>query len=296
MSEVLPKAWESLINSSALVPVIVRSIERYQDSSGSAEPSVHEHFEMIYIKRGEALLEIDGDPVLLRPNDIIIVKPHRHHRMVVKPGKGCEHTVLSFKFENRKDGGISEVSAENFLNFVKGMEYGPYIKLRVNQKNEIITVLNRIAAERSSKEIGSEFLNHLLALQLFVLISRALKMEWENTIREKSGKVKELIRTAVNYINLNYGRDLSLKDIARFVFLSQSYFAKAFKDEIGLSPINYLLKVRIEMAMELLSHTGMKVGDIALNVGFSKQQRFNEIFRKQTGLTPTEFRKKSKIR
>jgi len=126
-----------------------------------------------------------------------------------------------------------------------------------------------------------------------VLLSRALKMEWENSIKTKSPKLKELIGIAINFIHTNFERDISLGDISKFVFLSPSYFTRAFKEETSMSPINYLLKVRIERAKELLTDTGLKISDIALSVGFSNQQRFNEMFKKFTHLTPLQYRKKS---
>jgi len=95
--------------------------------------------------------------------------------------------------------------------------------------------------------------------------------------KNKSPKIKELIQASVNYINNNYERDISLKDIARYVFLSTSYFTRAFKEEMGISPINYLLKIRVERAKELLKDTDNRISDIALSVGFSNQQRFNDI-------------------
>ena len=126
-----------------------------------------------------------------------------------------------------------------------------------------------------------------------MLLSRALKMEWENSIKSKSPKLKELVDISIKYIHNNFERDISLGDIAKFVFLSPSYFTRAFKEQTGVSPINYLLKVRIERARELLAETGMKVSDIAAGVGFSNQQRFNEMFKKYTGITPLKYRKKA---
>ncbi|MCL6459971.1 MAG: helix-turn-helix transcriptional regulator, partial [Gorillibacterium sp.] len=92
----------------------------------------------------------------------------------------------------------------------------------------------------------------------------------------------QVVHISAKYIDNNFERDISVGDISRFVFLSPSYFTRAFKEEMGISPINYLLKVRIERAKELLRDTGLKISDIALNVGFSNQQRFNEIFKKYT--------------
>jgi len=290
----LPKAWEGLLKSSDFLPVIVKSIERIEDASWSMEPNRHENYEMVYMKKGSAVFEIAGHPVTLGPNDIVIIKPMQYHKFIVKSEDGCVFIVLNFKFENRISGVHSDVPLEDFLNFVSSRETGPYIKLKVSQKNEIIVILNRILKERESDEPGSEFLNYLLIMELFVLLSRTLKMEWENSIKSKSPKLKELMEIAVNFIHNNFERDISLKDIAGFVFLSPSYFTRAFKEETGLSPINYLLKVRIDRAKELLADTSLKISDIALSVGFSNQQRFNEMFKKHTKMTPLQYRKMSR--
>jgi AraC-like DNA-binding protein len=291
MEKLLPKAWEGLLNSSDFLPVIVKTLERIQDISWSMEPNIHENYEMVYMKKGFAVFEIAGQPVTLGPNDIVIIKPLQYHKFTVKSESGCEFIVLNFTFENRIDGEFSQIPLEDFLNFVSSKETGPYIKMKVSQKNEIIVLMNRIIKERESNEPGSEFLNYLLILELFVLLSRALKMEWENSIKSKSPKLKELIEIAENYIHTNFERNISLGDIAKYVFLSPSYFTRAFKEETGMSPINYLIKVRINRARELLEDTGLKISDIALSVGFSNQQRFNEMFKKYTNYTPLQYRK-----
>lgn len=289
--DILPKAWESVLGSATFIPVIVKSIERFHDTSWHMEPNVHELFEMVYIKKGNAVFEISGTSVEIGPNNIIIIKPRQFHKFVVKSKTGCEFIVLNLGFENKFDNQLAEVSLEDFLNFVNKKEWGAFISLKVSHKNEIINLLNRILKERENPEIGSEFLNYLLVLELFVLISRALKMEWENSIKNKSPKLKELIQAAVNFINNNYERDISLTDISKYVFLSTSYFTRAFKEEMGVSPINYLLTVRVERAKELLRETDAKISDIALSVGFSNQQRFNDIFKKYTKKTPLQYRK-----
>jgi AraC-like DNA-binding protein len=292
---VLPKTWEGILNSKGFLPVIVKTIERIQDANWSSEPNMHEFYETVYIKKGSAVFEIAGTPVPIGPNDLIIIKPNQFHRFIVKSDSGCDFIVLSFKFENTETGEFSKISIDDFLNFVSQKDSGPFISMKVSQKNEIIVLLNRILKEKEEADIGSDFLNHLLVLELFVFISRALKMEWENSIKNKSPKLKELIEASQNYIHNNFERDISIGDIAKFIFLSKSYFAKAFKDEIGTSPINYLLKIRVQRSKELLSETDIKICDIALNVGFSNQQRFNEIFKKYTNVTPLKYRKQNQV-
>ena len=117
-------------------------------------------------------------------------------------------------------------------------------------------------------------------------------MEWESSIRTETYKLKELVEISVGYINRNFDRDISVADISKFVFLSSSYFTKVFKENMGVSPHNYLIKVRVDRAKELICESDNKISDIALSVGFSNQQRFNEMFKKYTGQTPLRYRKR----
>ena len=89
-NESLPRAWESLLNSASSMPVIVKSIESFFNVGWPMQPSRHEFFEMVYVKSGQAVFEIEGQPVKICPNDILIIKPFQSHKLIVKkePGAG----------------------------------------------------------------------------------------------------------------------------------------------------------------------------------------------------------------
>lgn len=298
-TELFPKTWQEFMNSSGYMPVVINSIERHYSGSWSQTPSRHEYYEMVYAKKGISVFEIEGMKVTVGPNDIIIIKPHKVHSLKIQEGGTCEFIVLYFSFARRDSESEksypSEIPIEDFINFFTGHHTGPFLKLKVNHKNDIITLLNRIVAEKSGEQFGSDFLIHLLILELFVMISRVLKLEWERSIAEDSPQQKELVELAIQFIRDHYERDINLNDICGYVFLSPSYFTRIFKKETGYSPISYLINTRIERAKELLAETEEKVNEIALSVGFSSQQRFNEAFKKITGMTPLEYRKKIRI-
>lgn len=298
-TELFPKTWQEFMNSSGYMPVVINSIERHYSGSWSQTPSRHEYYEMVYAKKGISVFEIEGMKVTVGPNDIIIIKPHKVHSLKIQEGGTCEFIVLYFSFARRDSESEksypSEIPIEDFINFFTGHHTGPFLKLKVNHKNDIITLLNRIVAEKSGEQFGSDFLIHLLILELFVMISRVLKLEWERSIAEDSPQQKELVELAIQFIRDHYERDINLNDICGYVFLSPSYFTRIFKKETGYSPISYLINTRIERAKELLVETEEKVNEIALSVGFSSQQRFNEAFKKITGMTPLEYRKKIRI-
>lgn len=294
-STTIPKAWEKVLGSAGLIPVTsVKAIERYRDADWSKGLSIHETFEMVYIKSGKGIFEIGNQNVEIGPNDIVIIKPNQYHMLTVTSDASCDFIVLYFKFMNGSNHALSEVSLGDFINFVSGKESGAFIKLKVSHKNDIIVLLNRILKEKAGDQLGSDFLNYLMLMELFVLISRALKAEWENSIKNKSPKIKELMHSAISFILNNYEREISITDIAKYVFLSPSYFTRAFKEDTGLSPMQYLLNVRIKRSCELLEETDLKVGEIAHSVGFSNQQRFNDMFKKQIKMTPMQYRNTSK--
>lgn len=287
----IPKAWEGILGTASFIPVTsIKAIERYRNAEWSKGLSIHQAFEMVYIKSGEGRFEIGDQIVTVGSNDIVIIKPHQHHKLDVTSDGGCDFIVLYFKFMNPSSLDLSETSLDDFINFVSGKDSGGFINLKVSQKNDIIVLLNRILREKASDQLGSELLDYLMLMELFVLISRALKAEWENSIKNKSPKIKELMQSAIQFVLNNYEREISITDIAKYVFLSPSYFTRAFKEETGLSPMQYLLNIRIKRACELLDETDMKVGEIAHSVGFSNQQRFNDMFKKQTNMTPMQYR------
>ena len=99
------------------------------------------------------------------------------------------------------------------------------------------------------------------------------------------------INQILDYVQKNYRRDLSLEEVAEYVNLSSGYLSNYFKEKVGMNFVDYLTKLRIEKAKELLMHTNEKIYKIAEDVGYQNSQYFVTIFRKKTGVTPAEYRK-----
>lgn len=291
----LPKTWSAFFQQQNFTPVIIKSIERIHDSSWSMTPNSHDHFEMLYMKRGSSIFTVSGDDVHLEANSMIIIRPGQMHKFAVKSEDNCEFIVLSFNFESKYGEDSAPIAPEDFIEFVDTDNAGAYIHVRLPRKNEIASVLENILRERDRRQMWDGLMVQLLLMQLFVLISRTLKNEWEQNIKSRSWKIKEVIRTAKDYIDANYSRSITLSDVAQYVFLSESYLAHVFKNEFGISPKSYLLKARIDASCELLTATDMKISDVALSVGFSNPQRYNDMFKKYMHTTPLKYRRLQKI-
>ncbi len=292
-SKPLPHAWDELVQQLTYMPAIVKTIEKIYDISWSMTANRHDHFEMVYIKKGSAVFQVEGIDVNMPPHSIIIIKPGKSHKFVVKSDV-CELIVLSFTFNSQKNDSDNHVSFTDFVEYIEDDASGDYLFLSLNKKNDIVHVLNRISREQIKPQVWGDFLSCLLIIELFVLLSRTLKQELEQSSKNRNLKLHELLSIAKEYIDNNYDKDLTLSQVAKYIYLSDSYFAHSFKDKFGISPKSYILKVRIEAAKEFLKSTDTKVADVAKIVGFSSQQRFNDIFKKHEGVTPLNYRQKCK--
>lgn len=99
------------------------------------------------------------------------------------------------------------------------------------------------------------------------------------------------LQDAISYINEHYNDPgLSLNQVCQHVFLSLSYFSGLFKQQTGDTFVEYLTRLRLDKAKQLLAATQLKTYDIAERVGYSDPQYFSVIFKRNTGRTPKEYR------
>lgn len=100
----------------------------------------------------------------------------------------------------------------------------------------------------------------------------------------------EAIRRACTLIETAYSEDLSLDDIAASANVSKSYLLKLFRQHVGTTPYEYLVRYRITRAKELLAETDERIGTIALAVGFNSESNFSYRFSKMVGQSPRAYR------
>jgi AraC family transcriptional regulator len=98
------------------------------------------------------------------------------------------------------------------------------------------------------------------------------------------------LKQALDYIHDRLAEDISLEDISQYLGMSCYYFARWFKQSMGVSPYQYVLQQRVEYAKRLLKQDGKPIADIALESGFSSQSQMTQHFRKLTGITPRAYR------
>lgn len=283
------------------LPLVLKGMhEFFPVGDSTTKPSTHQYHELTYVRSGKIDYYIHGKRYHLVPGSTIVVRPDVPHSYIVR--EECDVACVYFAIRPehaKRETGMEIDPYVDFMNFAylkedaDGSEQDTDAMLiKGKGRREIAQVVEAIIFENNQQEYGKIIMLQALGLQLLVEFSRALKAEWEESLKVKTGKAKELVHIARDFIEANYDRNITVADVAGHVFLSQGYFARAFRDEMGMSPMSYLMQVRVGKACELLKKTDMKVSTIARKVGFSSPQRFNAAFRKQMKTTPMAYRKK----
>lgn len=113
------------------------------------------------------------------------------------------------------------------------------------------------------------------------------------TLSEKHQTRREKIaKEAKHFIESHYAEPLSLNIVSESVFLSPSYFSSLFKEYTKSTFNEYLTRVRVEKAKELLERLDLNIAQIAEEVGYGDSNYFSQVFKKVTGLRPSEYRQK----
>lgn len=124
--------------------------------------------------------------------------------------------------------------------------------------------------------------------RLYILLSLLVKY----SERKPNSSSRKCFKTARDYIAVNYPLPVTVEDIAEKSGVSRSTLFRVFKEETGISPVDYLIAYRISQAKRLLSETDLSVTAIARSVGYEDNLYFSRSFKKLTGETPTEYRTK----
>lgn len=118
------------------------------------------------------------------------------------------------------------------------------------------------------------------------------KTNIESLINEDNENNLNIIINAKKFIEENYMKDIRLDDVAKEVCISSYYFSRIFKKYEGVNYIQYLTKIRMEKAKELILRNKLSIKEIAIEVGYIDQNYFSRAFKKYTKLSPKEYSNK----
>lgn len=239
---------------------------------------VHTHHftELFFVTHGSGNFIIENESFPVKENDLVIVNPNVSHTESGKDGTPLEYIVLGinglqFKTEDRQ----IDYNIHNFL----------------HNREEVYFYLKALLHEVQTKEENFESICQNL---LEILIWNIMRKTKTTLSVAPTKKITKECRFIEHYLDEHFMEDITLQTLSDLTYLNKYYLVHAFKHYKGVSPINYLIEKRISEAKHLLDTTNYPISKVASVVGFSSQSYFSQVFRKETGFSPNEYRKSMK--
>jgi ligand-binding sensor protein/AraC-like DNA-binding protein len=165
------------------------------------------------------------------------------------------------------------------------------LKINLNEMSHIDFQGEKLNTTDTPEIYKVELLNHNTNMDFNDV--RIISQNKENKMLYKNNII---LRPALEYIQINYSRAITLDEMASLCNISTSYFSKLFKKALGDKFANYINKVRVKRAKELLETTDMPILNISLDLGFEDCGYFIKVFKKLEGVTPAVYRNEYNLR
>ena len=226
-------------------------------------------YHILYIKEGFCNLTVNNKTEKIGKGNIIMFRPgQRQQYSFLKEdastscyihftGIGCEHILKRLEFSD---------------------DYVTYI----GKSKHFEDIFDQMLREYRLKQNAYEYFLSGILMQLLSLISRNSKIR----INNKSNKIAEKACLSI-YEKLT---TISIEELADECYLSESRFSHIFKQATGKSPYRYIIEMRLQKAIDMLTNTDFPISKIALDCGYPDQNYFSRLFKKTLGVSPSAFR------
>ena len=240
-------------------------------------PHTHNHMELFYIVGGKGQFLIQDQLYPVNANNLVIINPNVPHTEVSLNAQPLEYIVLGIE-------GVELASSEQ--------SNGRFSMLDHFESVEIYGCLRNILREMELKSTGYEDVCQAYMEILIIRLMRSTALSVPAQPQQISANRQ--CAAVKRYIDQHFKETLTLDQLAEEAHMNKFYLSHAFKQEFGVSPINYLISCRIEESKYLLAETDLSISQIAQLLNFSSPSYFSQVFRRTQGVSPVEFRQSTK--
>lgn len=240
----------------------------------ASSPHTHHFTELFYVVSGQGEFWVEDRRIPVQKNDMVIVNPHIEHTEKSKNSQPLEYIVFGV------DGLIFELGDQNYA----FCTYSPEEKHHLN-------VPQIIMQELTLKHSGYEAVCRNILEVLIIFISRN---EQFGFLAANDSQITRECAAAKRFLDSNYHQSITLDTLAQSAHMNKFHLSHTFTRCLGVSPIQYLINRRLQVARDLLTQTDQPIAQIAVSTGFTSQSYFSQIFRRFTGMSPKQYRKEKR--
>lgn len=235
-------------------------------------------FNLVFIYKGEGVLILNGERFELRPGCVFHVNPQMSMDISTTANNTLQYYGVQFhQLHIQWEGSECESSITNTPLPFKRVLILPTLEF-LNQATQLYECWH-------SKSAGYEWQAKLKLFQLLDALCNVVIAE--QTEQEISYRQME---DSVRFIRQHYSEDLNRTILAKQTSMSVSHYSLLFKNAVGISPLQFVEKVRIDQAKSMLTSTSKPISEVAKAVGYSDPLYFTRVFTKVTGMAPREYR------
>lgn len=249
----------------------------------------HDEMEIIYIKKGQGVVNVDFRSYRVNENTIVLILPGQLHSIEQYEDHIMEYENIIFSPQMLIPKNADSCSTEYIQPLLRGKITVPTIFTPVYPYyRDVVAPLDSCDEISKTKPQGYElYIKSMLFQFFFILNNRCRNL----TKPPKDRKALDKTKLVTKYVENHYTEKITIAQIAELVEFSESHFMRYFKETMGISFIEYLKDYRLMMAARLLQASDDSILDIATEVGFDNLSYFNRSFKQKYGITPRQFRK-----
>lgn len=230
----------------------------------------HEALELVYVDHGELHNLVGGTDILLKQQQLLLIDHNVWHMQYAD--LPVNFLTISFRVDTSSP--CSKLAGRG-----------------LNLSSRQVALMRQMLLEDAASEYAYDSMESLLRLLLIDLLrhEQTSSQKSAHSLPATNHAEQRIVDQLIQTVSANAGQKLSLQQLADSVHISTTYLHRIFQTQLGMTPGNYLAKIRIEESKLLLRDGSLSMGEVAKQLSFSSQQQFSRQFRSVTGMTPSEY-------
>ena len=269
----------NLVNPRTFNPEIIYLFDPWTQSESHGEMHHHDFLEISVLLEGESMYYFEKEPAKkIRAGSVMLFNPGVDH-CELQPKGTCSHQLHI---------GLKNISLEGFKrNFFPNKQ--PLLELG-KYHHQVLEKAWQLVRESSEERDEFQLMQKAVLMEMLVYILRGLNEDHINVVpylSKSQRRQQQIVNYTVYYLENHYKEEITLEKLAQDQFLSPTYLSKIFKEATGVSPINYLIEIRLKRAKDMLKNDNLTIKEVASAVGYQDAYHFSKSFKKLYGVSPS---------
>lgn len=276
---------KTLINVSKIVTIHYYELDENFVFSGEA----HNFWEMVYIDKGQVIVKRDEEEILLTQGDVIFHRPNEFHAIRAYESHP-NFFVMSFSCTSAPIHCLEKY----YTKLDKMLK--PYISEIIKEAESTFIIpkndtnLKKLVLKQDAIIGGEQLIKNYLEQLLVLLVRKVTAIGKISVFPNKDSMENNLISSIKDFLEKSAEQKIRIADVCKKFGYSKSYLSKIFHEQTGVTIANYSNYVKIKQAKQLIREDNLNLSEISDKLAFDNPQYFSRVFKRMTGMTPTEFK------